>query len=228
MVGFDPKKCEILVTRKFKGLNYDDVESIEWPGQDCPHRSWLYETSYDAQIALVEYDPVPYQLKGTLREALDNAGMEAATTEVNGDEITVFYNGYQFTVLAQESPSYAVKKARREGSDATLVDSATKKGCKNLISQSEAASWTLCPTSPDPVALENMLEKIGYADIDEENGSISLRLPSGTDIEAILGMAVTPSVIPKGEALPPVPATDTAEILSDQDTNERNQNNFRG
>ncbi|MDM8562032.1 hypothetical protein QUF54_01610, partial [Candidatus Marithioploca araucensis] len=219
MVGFDPKKCEILVTRKFKGLNYDDIESIEWPGQSCPHRSWLYETSYDAQIALVEYEPVPYQLEETLREALDNAGMEGATTEVKGDEITVFYNTYQFTVLAQESPGYAVKRARREGSDAKLVDSATT-GCKNLISQSEATSWTLCPTSPDPDALENMLEEIGEPELDEGNGSISLMLPGGMGIEAILGMAITPPVILKGEALPPVPETDTAEIVFDQDTND--------
>ncbi len=225
MVGFDVSlntdgkpKCEIVVTRKFKGLNYDDVESIEWPGQDCPHRSWLYETSYDAQIALVEYEPVPYQLEDTLRDALDNAGMEKATIETNGDEMTVFYNTYQFTVLAQESPSYAVKRARREGSDAKLVDSATT-GCMDLSSQSEDMLVTLCPTSPDPDALENMLEEIGdEAELDEGNGSISLILPGGTGIEAILGMAITPPMISEGEALSPVSETDTAEIVSAKDT----------
>jgi len=217
VLGFDPKKCEVVVTRKFKGLNYDDIESIEWPGQSCPHRSWLYETSYDAQIELVEYEPVPYQLEETLREALNNAGMTEATIESNGDEMTVFYNGYQFTVLAQEVPGYAVRRARREGSDATLDASATT-GCMNLSSELEATSWTLCPTSPDPKALENMLEEIGDVELDEGNGSISLILPGGTGIEAILGMAITPPVVLKGEALPPVPATDTAKIVSAQDT----------
>ena len=215
MVGFDPETCEVVVTRKFKGLNYDDIESIEWPGQSCPNRSWLYKTSYDAQIELVEHDPVPYQLEETLREALDNAGMAAATTEVNGGEITVFYNGYQFTVLAQESPSYAVRIAMREDSDTTLDASATT-GCMALSSELE--EWTLCPTSPDPEALENMLEEIGDVELDEGNGSISLILPNGMDIEAMLGMAVTPLVIPEGKALPPVPETDTAKIVSAQDT----------
>ncbi len=222
MVGFDVSlntdgkpKCEVVVTRTFKGLNYDDIESIEWPGQSCPHRSWLYETSYDAQIELVEYEPVPYQLEETLREALNNAGMTEATIESNGDEMTVFYNGYQFTVLAQEVPGYAVRRARREGSDAKLDTSATT-GCMALSSELE--EWTLCPTSPDPKALENMLEEIGDVELDEGNGSISLKLPNGMDIEAMLGMAVTPLVIPEGEALPPVPATDTAKIVSAQDT----------
>ncbi len=218
MVGFDPKKCEVVVTRKFKGLNYDDIESIEWPGQSCPDRSWLYETSYDAQIELVEYEAVPYQLEETLREALDNAGMADATIESNGDEMTVFYNSYQFTVLAQESPGYAVRRAKREGgSDVTLESSATT-GCMALSSESE--EWTLCPTSPDPEALENMLDGIGKADLDEENGSISLKLPGGMGIEAMLGMAITPPMIPEGEALPPVPATDTAKIVSAQDTDD--------
>jgi hypothetical protein len=227
MVGFDislntdgKPKCEIVVTRKFKGLNYDDIESIEWPGQECPHRSWLYKTSYDAQIELVEYDPVSYEVEEILREALDNADMKEADIEVKSDEMIVYYKGYQFTVIAQESPGYAVKRARREGSsDAKLVDSAATTGCKDLISQSEDMLVTLCPTSPDPVALENMLEEIGEADIDEDNGSISLMLPGGTGIEAILGMAVTPPVIPEDEALPPVPETDTAKIVSDQDRN---------
>jgi hypothetical protein len=85
---------------------------------------------------------------------------------------------------------------------------------------SELEEWTLCPTSPDPKALENMLEEIGDVELDEGNGSISLKLPGGMGIEAMLGMAITPPMIPEGEALPPVPATDTAKIVSAQDTDD--------
>ncbi len=41
ILAFDPEKCEVVHKRVYKGLKYDDIESIVWPATECNDTSWL-------------------------------------------------------------------------------------------------------------------------------------------------------------------------------------------
>jgi hypothetical protein len=215
--ALDTKTCQIVASRQFVNTPYDDIESIEWPGKECPHRSWLYQTSFDTEIDLIEYEPVPYELEASLREALNKVGMTDAVIEVNGDELTVYYNGFQFTVLATLSSGLTVRSGVRSGKDgvdgelnlSTLVPG----GCLELFSTDDAdtETWSMCPTSPDPEALDKTLDKAGDGHVDEETGQIVLKLPNGQQITGKLDVAVKPTLIKDGDSLKPA-TTDKAEV----------------
>ncbi|MDM8568986.1 hypothetical protein QUF50_05670, partial [Thiotrichales bacterium HSG1] len=41
ILAFDPEECLIVHKRIYKGLEYDDIESIVWPATECNDTSWL-------------------------------------------------------------------------------------------------------------------------------------------------------------------------------------------
>ena len=47
ILAYDPAegKCEVVHKRVYKGLKYDDIESIVWPARECNDLSWLSDQS---------------------------------------------------------------------------------------------------------------------------------------------------------------------------------------
>ncbi|MCK5876568.1 MAG: hypothetical protein KAG43_02945, partial [Candidatus Marithrix sp.] len=41
ILAFDPIECKIVHKNVYKGLKYDDIESIVWPASECNDTSWL-------------------------------------------------------------------------------------------------------------------------------------------------------------------------------------------
>ncbi|MCK5877208.1 MAG: hypothetical protein KAG43_06200, partial [Candidatus Marithrix sp.] len=41
ILAFDPEECKVVHKRVYKGLKYDDIESIVWPATECNDTSWL-------------------------------------------------------------------------------------------------------------------------------------------------------------------------------------------
>ncbi|MDM8565372.1 choice-of-anchor D domain-containing protein [Candidatus Halobeggiatoa sp. HSG11] len=41
ILAYDPVECKIIHKRVYKGLQYDDIESIVWPATECNDTSWL-------------------------------------------------------------------------------------------------------------------------------------------------------------------------------------------
>jgi len=98
MVAYDPENCEVVATRTFKDVpEYYDIESIEWPASECGERSWLYETSGDVEIQLVEYPIVPNDVVDAVCLAL---GCDDNDIHVEPDVDTVkVYVGEQVFVV---------------------------------------------------------------------------------------------------------------------------------
>lgn len=45
ITAYDPQTCEVVNTRTYHDVNYDDIESIVWPATECNDQSWLSRDS---------------------------------------------------------------------------------------------------------------------------------------------------------------------------------------
>ncbi len=220
MVAYDPEKCEVVATRSFKNLIYDDIESIEWPALECQYRSWLYETSFDAEIELIEYESIPAEVEAALRLALEEAGMDDAGIENEDGELTVYYAGMTFTAKPIETSKVRAPRDGRDDSEETEVTEA------KLINEGDNTmklefqddngvmqSWGLFPVSNDEEGLVKSIEAVKgvkKAKVDEK-GDLTITLDDGKKLEAQLDTASTPasdSVLP-GQ---PLVQRDTTEL----------------
>jgi len=124
IVGVDPESCAIVASRSFKNLPYDDIESIEWAATDCLQRSWLYPTSVDAEIELIEYDMIPPEAQEALRLALlelfDNVDIE----DEDGNLIVYVGSEIVYTVEPDDvtEPRSGLRSDVAEIVEATLDD----------------------------------------------------------------------------------------------------------
>lgn len=41
ITAYDPEACEVIKTRTYEGVKYNDIESIVWPAMECNDQSWL-------------------------------------------------------------------------------------------------------------------------------------------------------------------------------------------
>lgn len=211
MVAYDPTVCQVIATRSFKNLIYDDIESIEWPALECQYRSWLYKTSFDAEIELIQYESVPAEVEAALRLALEDAGMDEAAIENDDGELTVYYAGMTLTAKPIETSQEV--RALREGRDDSEAIEVSKAefiaeagGLRLAFEDNNGVmqSWGLFSVSKDVEGLVKSIEAVnGITKAKVENGTITVTLDDGQKLEAELGMSSTlasDSVQP-GEAL---------------------------
>jgi hypothetical protein len=48
-LAYDPKSCTVINQRSFTGIEYDDIESLVWPAEECDDQSWLSADDVVAQ-----------------------------------------------------------------------------------------------------------------------------------------------------------------------------------
>jgi len=41
ITAFDPQTCQVVKTRTYEGVDYNDIESVVWPAPECNDQSWL-------------------------------------------------------------------------------------------------------------------------------------------------------------------------------------------
>ena len=221
MVAYDPDTCQVVATRSFMNLIYDDIESIEWPALECQYRSWLYETSFDGEIELIEYEAVPSEVEAALRLALEEAGLQDAGIENEDGELTVYYAGMTFTATPIETSK--VRANRAGGGDSEEVTEA------KLIKEDDGSmtlefmnnngvmqSYGLAPVSNDEKELVKSIEDVKgveKAKIDEK-GEITVITDGGQEFKFQLDSASTPASesVPPGQ---PLVQRETTELKCD-------------
>jgi hypothetical protein len=98
MVAYDPEICAVVATRTFRNVpEYYDIESIELPAAECGDRSWLYETSGDAEIELIEHDIIPGNVVDAVCIALGGCDGDI-DVERDGDTVKVYAGEQVFVV----------------------------------------------------------------------------------------------------------------------------------
>jgi WD40 repeat protein len=152
MVAYDPEKCQVVATRVFKNVpEYYDIESIEWPAAECGERSWLYETSGDAEIQLIEYDIVPGDVVDAVCLALKCDENDDILVERDVDTVKV-YSGEQ-VFIARPAILGGPRQGMRQGED----------GCM-IIETASGEEYELCPIAGDEDILEEEVPGIEIAD----------------------------------------------------------------
>lgn len=213
MVAYDVEACEALASRSFAGLPYDDLESIEWPSEECQGRSWLYRNSWDAEVTLIQYNAIDPDIEDALLLALQDAGIVGAGIENEDGQLTV-YTGDQLIFTVQPSTE-TTRRAVRDGekgdiSKARLVTNPDGSLTLEIQYTSGALSdVTLNPVAADETALSKALSSLGDATI-EDDGSIRLVLTDGTTLCGTLSIDIMQATVPEGAALQA--NTDKAEL----------------
>jgi len=190
LIAYDPQSCEVVAHRFFTQTRpYHDIESIEWPANDCDNRSWLHVGSFDATIELEQlaYDWVPDAVEEALRLALEKAGI-TAQLEAGDGEIVVYIGDLSFTAKPLLTQNTRNKAASSAGQviDAHLVDDAQALVFQLLDNQGQTTTetWQLTPTiasndTPEEVstALNTALKAVGIqgqVQVDAEQGEVCL------------------------------------------------------
>jgi len=199
MVAYDPDTCQVVATRSFMNLIYDDIESIEWPALECQYRSWLYETSFDGEIELIEYEAVPSEVEAALRLALEEAGLQDAGIENEDGELTVYYAGMTFTATPIETSKVRANRAgggdSEEVTEAKLIKEGDSMTLEFQDSKGVMQSYGLAPVSNDEKELVKSIEDVKgveKAKIDEK-GEITVITDGGQKLKAQLDTALTPA-----------------------------------
>jgi hypothetical protein len=217
IVAYDPKKCEVVATRTFKDVKqFNDIESIEWPAKECNYRSWLYATSGDVEINLIEYDMVPQDVVEAVWQSIggrDDPSNQNVTLEADGEIVNMYVGDEVFAV----KPSLLgngtwVRKATVTEAQMLPIDGSS---CMQLSFGDEDGNqqvWKLCPIAVDEEALLNALNEVGNsAQIDEE-GNVSVNV-GGTVFKGQLSVIHQPAEYAPGESIPAT-VSDTATLQS--------------
>jgi hypothetical protein len=221
IVAYDPEACEVVASRTFKNVpEYYDLESLEWPAKECSYRSWLYATSGDAEIDVIEYDMVPQDVQEAVLYALGmgNASPDDFGLETDGDTITLYVGSVVYVV--RPAIYSQVRSGVRAGqvSEAELLD-IPGSACKQLVFENRTSeSWKLCPVAGNEGALQNALNPFGSVTIDED-GNVVIKGSNGSVlIQGQLSLNQEQPTYPAGQAIPPA-TTDTAELKEVADQN---------
>lgn len=152
MVAYDPDKCEVVATRTFKDVpEYYDIESIEWPAAECGDRSWLYATSGDAEIQLIEYDIVPDDVVDAVCLALKCDQDDNIEVEKDGETVKV-YVGEQVFVARPAIYGGSTRQGMREENGYFIVETAS------------GEKYELRPIAGDEEALKEAVPDIEIVD----------------------------------------------------------------
>ena len=238
MVAYDPDTCQVVATRSFKNLIYDDIESIEWPALECQYRSWLYETSFDAEIELIEYESIPAEVEAALRLALEEAGMDDAAIENEDGELTVYAGDNVLTARPIETSR--VKSGLRDkidNSDETEDETEVTEAQLVVVTEDDGdehfvleftdndglpQSWVFYSVANNEDDLLQAIEGIdGVQNVKlEATGNLIVTTDDG-QLKAELDMASTPASdnVQPGEALAQKEAT-TVECPEGYDAND--------
>lgn len=215
IVAYDFEACEVVASRSFKGLPYDDIESIEWPSEECQGRSWLYRGSWDAKVELIQYDPVDPDIEDALLLALQDAGLGGAGVENEDGQLTV-YTGNQLIFTVQPTVQ-TTRRATRDGekgdvSKARLITNPDGSLVLEILYSSGALSnVTLNPVAADEASLSKGLSSLGEAEINDD-GTIRLTVADGATLCGTLSVEITQANVPEGAALQAT--TDKAELYA--------------
>jgi hypothetical protein len=215
IVAYDPEKCEVVATRVFNNAKqFYDIESIEWPAVECDYRSWLYVTSGDVEINLIEYDMVPQDVREAVLWAIKNQNNVEVQVDVDG-EIVYMYVGddvYAVKPSLLGDGTYSVRGGRVTEAQLLPIDGSS---CMQLSFGDEDGNqqvWKLCPIAVDEEALLNALNDVGNsAQIDEE-GNVSVKV-GGTVFKGQLSVIHQPAEYAPGESIPAT-VSDTAILQS--------------
>jgi hypothetical protein len=218
MVSYDPETCQVVATRTFMNLIYDDIESIEWPALECQYRSYLYESSGDAEIQLIEYEAVPSEVEAALRLALDEAGLQDAAIENEDGELIVYHAGMTLTATPIETSQVRAIRAEKNNSEVTeakLLKEGDTWKLEFQLSNGVMQSYGLLSVSPDEEGLVKSIEdlkRVKKAKV--EKGEITVTLDDGQQLKAQLDTASTPASesVPLGQ---PLVQKETTELKCD-------------
>jgi hypothetical protein len=216
IVAYNPETCTIEATRTFKNASsYYDIESIEWPADECDYRSWLYPGSGDVEIDLQEYDMVPADVEEAILLALGNA--EDISVETHAGVVTVYIGNQTFVARPSIYGDSNTRKLREDGAevvDAEIVDveedGIVKKVLQFSTSDGAAESWVLNPSIRDEESLTKTLDTVGDSAV-EDSGIVRLTLADGTEMCGVLSLEKVPADVPAGEPLA-LPESDTATV----------------
>ncbi len=215
IVAYDIEACEAVASRSFKGLPYDDIESIEWPSEECQGRSWLYRGSWDAEVELIQYDAVDPDIEDALLLALQDAGLVGAGVENEDGQLTV-YTGNQLIFTVQPSVQ-TTRKSTRDGekgdvSKARLVTNPDGSLVLEIQYTSGAlSSVTLNPVAADETSLSKALSSLGNAEV-RDDGTVRLTLADGSTLCGTLSLDIIQATVPEGSALQ-IASTDVAQLF---------------
>ncbi len=221
IIAVDPKDCSVKATRIFSQVTaYYDLESIEWPAKECDYRSWLYETSGDAEIIAFEYTMVPDDVEEAIRLALGDASNIAVENE--GGEVKIYVGNQRFIVRPAIYGGDGPRSGARSGADCAVVEASLSDDFRNLAftdCTGREEVWKLNPISFNSEALLNALNQVGRAQVSED-GNVTLNLRDGTVIKAVLSLEVQAPQVAAGQAIQPATSTvATIAPLADVDGN---------
>jgi hypothetical protein len=217
IIAFDPEACQVVATRTFKNATaYYDIESIEWPEVECDYRSWLYPTSGDAEIELVEYPIVPENVKDAVCQALNCEDNDNISVETDADVIKVYSGDMTFVV---RPAIYNTRRGARDGkvtevAEAQLIPQADSP-CLQLNfgdDQGNQESWQLCPVPVDEQALLKSLNTVGENAKVSEEGIVSVTI-GGTEFTGELDIVQIPASHEAGKPIEPIAESATAELV---------------
>jgi len=207
IVAVDTTACEIVASRTYTNVPYDDIESIEWPAAECQGLSWLYDESGFAEISFITYDAVPEEAEEALRLALEKIFTEF-TIENDDGHLTV-YVGDTDTYKVYPEP-LDTRSGLRSGEDEEIItaelDLAT--GVIEAV-DTTGAFWTfyLEPVASDESDLVETLSSLGEVSV--EDGLVSVEV-DGVMVNGVLDIKVEEAEVMDGQPLLPAVSTMTA------------------
>jgi hypothetical protein len=214
IVAYDPEKCEVVATRTFKDVKqFNDIESIEWPAKECNYRSWLYATSGDFEINLIEYDMVPQDVEEALLQSIGGE-QDNVTLDVDGEIVNMYVGDEVYAVKPSllGNGTYSVRGGRVTEAQMLPIDGSS---CMRLSFGDEDGNqqvWKLCPIAVDEEALLNALNDVGNSAQIDEDGNVSVNV-GGTVFKGQLSVIHQPAEYAPGESIPAT-VSDTATLQS--------------
>ena len=194
--ALNPATCVTESTRVFNSTDYlYDLESIEFPADECRGRSWLYTGSGDAEVTpLPEYDDIPDNVGEAIEEGIgEEGGVESGDGLVQvfvGDQHYVFLP----TIFDAEGANRAGTRSEEDGSTdeeeclISNVDLSLDEGRLAFTDCNGSYKVRLDSAPVSREALLNALSVIGQPSID--NGDVTITLADGSTITARLSAEV--------------------------------------
>jgi len=219
-IAYNPETCSVDAMRIFKDAVYKDIESIEWPADECGTRSFLSSSPLAGSVDL-DQDMTPQEVEDAIDLALDNQVM---TENANG--VITVYTPDGKTYLVKPVPGASSKSGDREDEWCEVETASLDLENWQLIFTDchGTQTWDMNSVPESPRALLKMLNTIGRGTIDEEDGFVSLELQDGTSIVGELSKEITFQEPAAGQTWGTMGSTDeqgelVADIVPLGDTN---------